>query len=220
MSGTIAHRLRIALLTTCMLLVPVTGGAAILSFDFTADVSDFEDMGSIPGVGIGTQISGRYVFDGATPQTPDAPGVGLYRSAMRFFARVELPSGTALAVTPPNHFPQLTEIRTNDFALNMSEDESYRAGMELLPAMAGELTGFVVMLSSPTDTPEIDGTALPQTPPDISAFTTAQVAIAFPDGSNLTADLLTLPEPATGASAVAVMLSLGWIGRRRRVRPL
>ncbi len=85
----------------------------------------------------------------------------------------------------------------------------------LAPLNDGLLSDFVVELSSTVDTAEIDGTALPVVPPDIDAFEMAEVAIFFPDQTQVTADLITLPEPAGATSAALVLASLAVWGRRR-----
>lgn len=197
-------------------LAPVARAVDPVAFVFTAEVSDIPvDMGDLPMNLMGSVISGLYVFDADTAAVPQGPGsgTGQYAGAMRYFASVDLLGTNHSAVAPAGHPVTLIQIRTHDADIESGEAESYMAEMA---SVSGSITDFQFFLVGALDSSAIVGTELPIVPPDPANFATAELGIVLQSGSEVVADILTVPEPASAVGAAAVSLTLAALARRRR----
>lgn len=198
-------------------LTPVARASDPVAFEFTAQVTDIPvDNGDLPiNLMGGSVISGFYVFDADTVAAPQGPGSGTgdYPGAMRYFARVDLLGTSFTALAPVGHPAPLLYVRSHDADLDPIEEESYRAEMA---GVDGDLTNFQIVMTEALTPSAIVGTELAVVPPDPASFMNAQMGITTQDGSQVIADVLTLPEPASAGGAAAAGLALAALARRRR----
>lgn len=156
-----------AMAVIALLTPAVPARAAIITYEFEAQVSLVVDPGNLLGSGItpGTTFTGRYVFDSATPDQNGSPTIGTYR-ALTPPSGISMDVGGFTFATDPANVSTLIEVD------NQPNRDAYlfRSFTHLPISQTLKPFSISLQLDDLTGT-AFNSDALPLVPPNLALFT-------------------------------------------------
>lgn len=193
-------------LALLLVVLALPTAAHAVTWNFTGEVVS-TDL-SFPGIGVGTEMTGRVTFDPTTPDSVLGANIGLYAGGTSIIA--DFGGGPLVFIATENSTIQILNESTGD----------------LMYFIAHIATLQLALLLEATNLNAVVSDALPTAPPDLSAFINPRFQIAEIGGIgsiqvrlDTFTDPAALPEPATltmvGSGIAALVVAARKRARRR-----